>query len=129
MMVQCRNGSAQHMPRKPKPGPTILRMEYLSTGREVRDATFVDDFEGEVLPIPEDSNPTPLERIRTVSEWERTKSAQRLQRAQDVLRYAGLMQSHAEPKRQIKLIPQGKRKVAQLGDLAVLAPIAPWRRF
>jgi len=104
-------------------------MEYLSTGREVRDATFVDDFEGEVLPIPEDSNPTPLERIRTVSEWERTKSAQRLQRAQDVLRDAGLMQRHAEPKPQIELIPQGKRKVAQLGDLAVLAPIAPWRRF
>ena len=124
MMVQCRNrlsGSAQHMPRKPRPPMPNLHIEALSTGQQVG---LVDEFTQEPIAAP-----TPAKPPREYSEWERTKSAQRLQRAQDVLCDAGLMQRHAEPKPQIELIPQGKRKVAQLGDLAVLAPIAPWRRF
>jgi hypothetical protein len=46
------------MPRKPKPPPIgHLVIEGLSDGREVREKSYVDDFDGQVRPIVQDVKP------------------------------------------------------------------------
>lgn len=47
------------MPRKPGPPPTILRIEDIATGREIREASFVDDFTGQAIPIAQDIEAKP----------------------------------------------------------------------
>jgi hypothetical protein len=46
------------MPRKPKPPPIAnMVIEGLSDGREVREKSYVDDFDGEVRPVVQDMKP------------------------------------------------------------------------
>lgn len=45
------------MPRKPSPGPTILRIELMSTGHEYRAAPGLDDFTGQPIEPAADTRP------------------------------------------------------------------------
>ena len=68
----------EHMGRKPKPPPIgNMVIQSLSTGREIREQTYVDDFDGQVKPMVQDMQP-----VRELpSGWElqaKHKQAQRV---------------------------------------------------
>lgn len=117
------------MPRATKLPPPILRIESLSTGREMRPESFVDDFTGEALPMVQDDSPVrpPMD----ANEFDRARHRAKAEAQAEILRKAGIIKSEPEPRLVTPTIP-GMRPVAQLESrgkaLAVYMPANPLRR-
>jgi len=115
------------MPRKPKLPPIPeLHIESLSTGRVIRPKSVPSDFDGEPIPIAQDSSPIKPLRGADVIQAERQRQAQA-----DKQKLWTMLKPDKMPQlgQQVELIPKGKRKIAEWGGKAVLITMPKWRRF
>jgi hypothetical protein len=111
------------MPRKPGLPVVMFKIEGLSDGREIRPATFPDDFSGQVLPVIQDARPA--RKLKSGNELTAERNVNKLERSQTVLRLSGIW---ASAPKLVELIPKGKRKIAMINGKAVLIDMPKWRR-
>lgn len=111
------------MPRKPTPLPPILVRETLG---ETDGSPMVDDFTGETLGHriiqPTAQGPDLLQAMA-----DRREARRKI--AQAGLENLGLIPRVLTKAPLVEIIPQGKRKIGEIAEKALLVPARPWRRF
>jgi hypothetical protein len=106
------------MPRKPKSGPPILRIEGLSTVEEPKPVQFVDDW-GVMQTAPAIHTPRHIAKVK------KAITAELMAAAGAVVLRKAKFNGFREP---VELIPKGKRKIAEINGKAVLIDLPKWRR-
>ena len=116
------------MPRKPKPGPPILRIETMSDGKAWYPPAGVDDFTQQPIARAVDTGPVRPRRNAQdiIDERNRAKAQARQLMLQRVL--PQLFEPVAQPAR--KVVPKGMREVGTLGTHGAMLVVMPsWRKL
>lgn len=116
------------MPRKVRPGPPVLRLESLSTGREIRPASAgADDFE-QTVQIERVQDQRPVQMPPTVEEMRSAAAREKREFSAELLQRTGLVKPIEQTVRMVAPAIKGKRAGPKLGEHVMMIDNPPWRR-
>lgn len=117
------------MPRKVRPGPPVLRLESLSTGREIRPASAgADDFE-QTVQIAMVQDQRPVQMLPTVEEIHSAAAKAKREFSTELLQRTGLVKPVEETVQMVAPAIKGKRAGPKLGEHVMMIDKPSWRRL